>query len=83
MITAALVLVSLAGLLFLFRLVVGPSLPDRILALDGLLGCIAVGIVVDAVRTGTGVAVDAVLVVTLTAFVGTAVAARFVERRGG
>lgn len=83
MTSAVLVVLSVAALVFMVRLLLGPSLPDRILAVDGILGCIAAALVVNAVRTGTGVALDAVLVVTLTAFVGTGVAARFVERRGG
>lgn len=83
MITAALALLAVAALGFLVRAVIGPSLPDRIVAVDGALGCIVTGIIVGAVRTDTAVALDAVLVVTLVGFVGTTVAARFVERRGG
>jgi multicomponent Na+:H+ antiporter subunit F len=79
----ALAVLCAAALLFFARLVIGPSLPDRVIALDGVLGCVAAAIVVGAVRTDSGAAVDAVLVVTLIAFIGTAIAAQYVERKGG
>lgn len=82
MTAAALAVLCLAALVFFVRLVIGPSLPDRVIALDGVLGCVAAAIVVGAVRSGSGVAIDAVVVVTLVAFVGTALAAQFVERKG-
>lgn len=83
MITAIFVVLAVAAVLFTVRLVLGPTLPDRILALDGVLGCVVAGLVVETVRSGSPVVVDAVLVLSLTAFIGTGVAARFVERRGG
>lgn len=83
MTAAALAVLCLGALVFFVRLVIGPSLPDRIIALDGVLGCVAAAVVVGAVRSGSGVAIDAVVVVTLVAFVGTTLAAQFVERKGG
>ncbi len=79
----ALVLLSLAALLFMARLLLGPTLPDRVIALDGLLTVIVGGIIVSAARNRSGIALDTVLVVSLVAFVGTGVLARFIERRGG
>jgi len=82
-ITAALVVLVIAACGFTLRVVLGPSLPDRIVALDGLLTCTVLAIIAGAIRTGSTGAIDTVLVVTLVGFVGTSVAARFVERRGG
>jgi multisubunit Na+/H+ antiporter MnhF subunit len=79
----ALGLLSVAALLFVARLVRGPSLPDRVIALDGLLTVVVGGIIVSAARSRSGIALDTVLVVSLVAFVGTGVVARFIERRGG
>jgi multicomponent Na+:H+ antiporter subunit F len=79
----ALGLLSLAALLFMARLVLGPTLPDRVIALDGMLTVIVGGIIVSAARNRSGIALDTVLVVSLVAFVGTGVLARFIERRGG
>lgn len=76
------VLLAASGLLCAGRVVVGPTLADRAVALDSLLivGVIAVG--VETARTGSGVYLDVLLVVALVAFVGTAAVARFIERRG-
>jgi multicomponent Na+:H+ antiporter subunit F len=73
---------SLSGLICLGRVVAGPSLADRILALDTLLIIVVVGVGVDAARTGQGVYLDVLLVVALVAFIGAAAVARFIERRG-
>ena len=83
MIIAALVLLGVAGVGFLVRLFAGPSVADRIVALDGLLLVVVSALAVDAARTGRSALVDAIVVVGLLGFVGTAVAARFIERRGG
>jgi multicomponent Na+:H+ antiporter subunit F len=82
MITLAFVLQGLAAAGFLFRLLAGPTLGDRVVALDGLV-LVVVGILaVDAVRTGSGTFVDAIVVIALLGFVATGVAARFIERQG-
>jgi len=83
MITTALVLLAVAALGFLLRLVIGPSLADRIIAVDGLLLIAMSALAVETARRDSDVFVDAVVVVGLLGFVGTAIAARFVERRGG
>jgi len=83
MISASFVLLSLAGFAFIYRLVRGPSVPDRIVALDGLLMVVTCGILVDIAEGDSIISVDAVLVVSLVAFVGTGALARYVERRGG
>lgn len=83
MIAATFVLLAVAAVGFLFRLLVGPSLADRIVAVDGLLLLVISALAVESARTGDGYFIDAVVVVGLLGFVGTAVAARFVERRGG
>lgn len=83
MIEVAFVLLAVAGFGFLYRVLAGPSVADRIVALDGLLLIVVSGLAVDAARTGKTTFVDAVVVVGLLGFVGTSIAARFVERRGG
>lgn len=84
--TAGAVMLSLAmaGLaLFLafLRLVLGPSLPDRVVALD-LIGTLSVGIIAAYdIGTEQPVLLDAATVVALVAFLGTVAFARYVERR--
>ncbi len=83
MIAVAFVLLGLAAFGFVARLFIGPSLADRIVAIDGLLLIVVSTLAVETVRTGDAVFVDAIVVIGLLGFVGTAIAARFVERRGG
>lgn len=82
MINAAFVLLWLAGALLLVRVVVGPSLADRVVALDGLLIVVICGLAVNAARTDSDLFTDVAVVIGLLGFLGTAVAARFIERRG-
>ena len=71
-----------AGFLCVLRLLRGPSLADRIVALDALLIVIVSGIAVDAARTGEGTYLEVLVVAALLGFVGTVNVARFIESRG-
>lgn len=73
---------SVSAALCAARVARGPSLADRVIALDTLLIVGVVGVGVETVRTGSGVYLDVLLVVSLVAFVGTTAVARFIERRG-
>ncbi|MGB6058554.1 MAG: monovalent cation/H+ antiporter complex subunit F [Microthrixaceae bacterium] len=81
-ITICQIIVSIGALLCVVRLVVGPSLPDRALALDTLLMTIVVEVALGAAKSGTDRNLDMLLVVGLVAFIGTTAVGRFVERRG-
>jgi multicomponent Na+:H+ antiporter subunit F len=83
MTTVSLVLLSMAGFCFLYRLLRGPSLPDRVVGLDGLLTTIVLGVLVGSTYPGRSVILATVLVVAIAGFVGTSAVARFIERRGG
>ncbi len=71
-----------AGLLVcLIRLIKGPSLPDRVVALD-LMAILMVGLMaVDALATGHMLPLRAAVVVALLAFLGTIAFARYLEKR--
>ncbi len=79
MITVAAVLLVLAALGFVVRLVMGPSLADRIIAVDGMLAVGCGGIALEALHSGDGEYLPTIVVITLIGFVSTAVAARFIE----
>lgn len=82
MITVTAVLLVLAAVLFGYRAVRGPSIVDRVIAVDGLV-IIAIGaIAVDAVHADDARFADAALLLAIIAFVGTGIVARFIERRG-
>lgn len=73
---------GLAAVLVLVRLLLGPSVPDRIVALDVLVQIIVAGIAVAAAATRDGTYLSVLVAVSLLAFVGTVTVGRFIERRG-
>lgn len=75
-------LLAFAGALCLVRLLRGTSLADRIVALDTMLVVVVCGIAIAAVRSGSGVFLNAMVVAALLGFTGTSLVARFIERRG-
>ena len=77
----SLVMLGIALVLTVVRVVIGPSLPDRVVAMD-LVGVLAVGfIVVLAASTQVRATLDAAIVIALIGFVGTVAYAAYVERR--
>jgi len=75
-----LVTLGLALLIAFVRLVKGPTLPDRIVAMD-LFGVLVVGlIVVLAGSSGVRATLDAAIVIALVGFLGTIAYATYVER---
>ena len=72
----------LATFLSFTRLVRGPSLPDRVVALDLITVQIAAMLAVDTIATGQPVFLDAAIVLALISFLGTVAFARYLERRG-
>jgi multicomponent Na+:H+ antiporter subunit F len=74
--------IVLAMFLALIRLVRGPSLPDRVVALDLITVQIAAMLAVDTIATGQSVFLDAAIVLALISFLGTVAFARYLERRG-
>lgn len=75
-----LVTLGVALLVAFIRLVRGPTLPDRIVAMD-LIGVLVVGvIVVLAGWSGVRATLDAAIVIALVGFLGTIAYATYVER---
>jgi len=76
----ALVTLGVALLIAVVRLVKGPTLQDRVVAMD-LIGVLVVGlIVVLAASTQVPATLDAAIVIALIGFVGTVAYATYVER---
>lgn len=79
---AALVILMLALIMTAIRVIVGPTLADRVLALDQMVA-IAIGfIAVIAVRTGFELYIDIALALALVGFLATAAFARYIHMRG-
>lgn len=74
----ALGILSLAFLLTVYRVIAGPTLPDRIVALD-MLVAIAIGfIAVIAIKTGFTLYIDIAISLGLVGFLATVAFARFI-----
>jgi multicomponent K+:H+ antiporter subunit F len=71
---------ALALLLALWRLVRGPSLPDRILALDTLYVNAMALLILFGVRFGTALYFEAALVIAMLGFVGTVALSKYLLR---
>ena len=80
-VTAAQVAFGLAALLAIGRAIRGPSIVDRIVAVDLVLLLLAGGIGAEAARSGSELYSAIAILVALVAFVGTILVARFVEWR--
>jgi multicomponent Na+:H+ antiporter subunit F len=76
----ALTMLAVAACLTFIRLLKGPTLPDRVVAID-LIGVLMVCIlVVTAAATAQQAFLDVGMVVALISFVGTVAYARYIER---
>jgi multicomponent Na+:H+ antiporter subunit F len=75
------VILSVAFLMTVYRVLIGPTLPDRVIALDMLVG-IAIGfIAVIAIRTSFNLYVDIAIALGLVGFLATVAFARFILSR--
>ena len=78
----ALVILALALVVSTVRIIIGPSLADRVLALD-LMTVVAMGFIgALAVRTGLMLYLDIALALALLGFLATVALARYILRRG-
>lgn len=74
---------GLALLLALVRLVRGPSLSDRVVALDFISTCMIGMIVVDAIKSGESYFLSVAIVAALVAFVGSVAFAMYIQKGSG
>ncbi|WP_207148649.1 K+/H+ antiporter subunit F [Lamprobacter modestohalophilus] len=73
-------LVTVAVLLSLWRLIIGPDQPDRILALDTLyVNTVALLVLLD-IKLASSLYFEAALLIALFGFVGTVALAKFLTR---
>ena len=80
--TVALGMLAIAAALTFIRLFIGPTLPDRVIAID-LIGVLMVCVlVVTASATAQQAFLDVAMVIALISFVGTVAYAHYIERSG-
>lgn len=73
-----------AGILCLYRILRGPTAPDRVVALDALVPIIATIMVLFALYQGDGLLLDISIVYVILGFIGTLVISKYLlgERIG-
>ena len=81
MIAATFALLLAAGALFAVRALRGPTIVDRLIAIDGMLVVGMITIATESARTGSGTYLPVLLILTLVGFISTAIVARYIESR--
>jgi multisubunit Na+/H+ antiporter MnhF subunit len=72
-------IVSISLLLAVVRLLMGPSIPDRTMALDMILMHVVALIALYGIAVNRDVLVDAIIVTAVLGFLGTVSIARYIE----
>ncbi|AMQ05357.1 MULTISPECIES: Na(+)/H(+) antiporter subunit F1 [Sporosarcina] len=73
-----LVLLSIAGMLY--RVFRGPSIPDRLVALDGIGVMLISAIALLSVIFDTGFFMEVILLIAIMSFIGTVSFSKFIEK---
>lgn len=81
MTTATFALLGLAAILFTYRLCAGPTLADRVVALNGLVVVGMGAIATHAAHTGVGAFVPTLVAIALVGPISNGMIARFIEER--
>lgn len=74
------ILISLSMLAFIYRLIIGPSVPDRVVALDSLGVALICMIGMISVLAGTSFFLEIILLLAILAFIGTVAFSKFLEK---
>ena len=80
LLTVALVLLSVSTIGFIYRVIKGPSVPDRVIALDAI-GINLIGITaITSIILRTDAFLDVILLLGIVAFGGTVAFSKFLEK---
>lgn len=80
MLTAALVLFSIAIAIALYRIISGPSIPDRVVAMDMIVVNLISAIAVISILLETKAFLEVILILGILAFISTIALSKYVER---
>lgn len=72
-------MIMLAVLLCFLRICIGPTLADRVVALDLIVNMVICWIAIYSVMTGQSIYIDVIIAMALIIFLGTVSFARFIE----
>lgn len=77
----ALVLLSVAVIIVFIRIILGPSLPDRVISFD-LVGTITIGMIsIYSINTGVESYMDAAIILSLVMFLGAIAFAYYMRKK--
>jgi multicomponent Na+:H+ antiporter subunit F len=74
------ILVSLSMVAVIYRLIIGPSVPDRVVALDSLGVALIAMIGLISILADTSFFLDIILLLAILAFIGTVAFSKFLEK---
>ena len=74
------ILISLSMLAFIYRLIIGPSVPDRVVALDALGVALICMIGLISILADTSFFLEIILLLAILAFIGTVAFSKFLEK---
>jgi multicomponent Na+:H+ antiporter subunit F len=74
------ILLSLSMVAFIYRLIIGPSVPDRVVALDSLGVALIAMIGLISILADTSFFLDIILLLAILAFIGTVAFSKFLEK---
>lgn len=77
----AIILLMISALLTLLRMIFGPTLPDRVVALDAMTTTTSGVMVLYGVLTEQSVIIDVALVYAILSFVATLYIAKYLEKK--
>lgn len=80
MLISALVLFGIAILITLVRLILGPSLPDRVISLDMIGVNLISGIAIISILLGTKAFLEVILILAILTFMSTIAFSKYIER---
>ena len=80
-VVASMVIVGLAMLMALVRLLRGPTVPDRVLALDTLYVATIAQLILFGMLLGSAIYFEVALIIAMLGFVSTVVLSKYVIRR--
>jgi len=80
MLYTALALYGIAIAISAYRIIIGPSLPDRIIALDMIGVMLVSSIAITSVILGTKAFLEVILILAILAFISTIAFSKYIER---
>ncbi|CUX78432.1 Membrane bound hydrogenase, MbhB subunit [Thermococcus chitonophagus] len=75
----ATLLIGIAGLITLLRLILGPSVPDRVVALDTMNTLVVAAMVLLGAAYERAIYIDIAIVYALLSYVGTLIIAKYLQ----